>query len=78
MMAWSREKRLPKPKGNKWKGCQFVHMVLQDEIPKVGSGHRWVWAKTGLKWVYIHDPYRDVKLRLSKKIYSTIKKVNDT
>ena len=32
------------------------HLVLQDELqPQVGSGHRWVQAQVGRKWVYVRE-----------------------
>ena len=28
---------------------------LQDELPRIGCGHRTVWAKVSRKWTYICD-----------------------
>ena len=30
-------------------------LQLQDEIPRVGSGYRTVWAKVSRKWTYVCD-----------------------
>ncbi len=48
---------------------------LEDELPAIGSGHRWVYARKGTKWVFILCPFtvNTVKLRLS--VWQGLKKV---
>ena len=43
------------PKSNSYRGAERFYVMLADECPRVGSGHRTVWAKRGTKWVYICD-----------------------
>ena len=38
---------MKKPKGKFWKGAKVIHLWLKDEIPKLGSGHRWAYCKLG-------------------------------
>ena len=37
------------------KGATKVAVHLNDDAPRIGSGHRLVWAKPGRKWVHIAD-----------------------
>ena len=57
---------MKKPKGKFWKGAKVIHLWLKDEIPKLGSGHRWSYCKLGRKWAYICDPvlFKRIKVRL--------------
>ena len=36
-------------------GATKITLRLQDEIPRVGSGYRTVWAKVSRKWTYVCD-----------------------
>ncbi len=35
----------------------LYRVQLQDELPAIGSGHRWVFAREGTKWAFILDPF---------------------
>jgi len=37
------------------KGATKLWLHLQDELPRIGSGHRIVWAKVSRKWTYVCD-----------------------
>ena len=37
------------------KGATKLWLHLQDELPRIGSGHRIVWAKVSRKWTYLSD-----------------------
>ena len=37
---------------SKW---QYVHFHLKDELPQIGSGHRWAWVRVEYKWTYVWD-----------------------
>jgi len=52
-----RRKKIKPPKAKKWKGAERVNLMLADQCPRIGSGNRYVWAKRGVKWVYLADNY---------------------
>ena len=37
------------------KGATKLWLHLQDELPRIGYGHRIVWAKVSRKWTYVCD-----------------------
>jgi hypothetical protein len=47
----SHQKRPPKG----WKKATRGIIRLEDECPRIGCGHRLVWAKIGTKWVHLSD-----------------------
>lgn len=44
------------------KGFGFYEVHMLDEAPKIGSGVRRVFAKSGTKWAYIFSPAGHAKL----------------
>ncbi len=38
---------------------------LQDELPAIGSGHRWVFAREGHKWAFVLDPFTVTTMKSS-------------
>lgn len=46
----------------------LYQVQLEDEMPVIGSGWRFVFAREGTKWVFVLDPFsiNTVKLSLSK------------
>ena len=43
------------PKTKTFTGATKVVVHLWDQCPRIGSGHRMVWAKRGHKWVHLCD-----------------------
>jgi len=43
------------PKTKTFIGATKVVVHLWDQCPRIGSGHRMVWAKRGHKWVHLCD-----------------------
>ncbi len=35
----------------------LYRLHLEDELPTIGSGHRWVYAREGHKWVFVLCPF---------------------
>lgn len=56
------------PMKRKWKkkGFTLVKVYLYDELPRIGSGYRFVFAKEGRKWVHIKG-YNNVNGKLPLK-----------
>ena len=49
------------------------HLVLQDELqPQVGSGHRWVQAQVGRKWVYVRERMDTNRKRIKRSEWETL------
>ena len=44
----------PKPTG-RFKKAELMKLQLWDEAPRIGSGLRFVYVKTGWKWVYLRE-----------------------
>ncbi len=42
---------------NKRAKTELFRLQLQDELPAIGSGHRWVFVREGRKWVFILCPF---------------------
>lgn len=56
--------------------ASMVDLHLGDEVPKIGSGFRTVdVASEGPKWVFV--VYGGERYRLKRKVWDTLKKVND-
>ena len=45
------EKKPPK----NLKDATFIAVYLKDELPRIGCGHRNIWAKSGRKWTHVCD-----------------------
>jgi hypothetical protein len=43
------------PKTKTFSGATKVVVHLWDQCPRIGTGHRKVWAKQGHKWVHLCD-----------------------
>jgi hypothetical protein len=52
-----RVKTAKPPKAKKWKDAIRVRLVLADQAPSIGCGHRTVWAKVGRTWAHLADNY---------------------
>ncbi len=47
---------------------------LEDEIPAVGSGHRWVFAREGRKWAFVLCPFTANTVRVRIATWQGVKK----
>ncbi len=47
---------------------------LQDELPAIGSGHRWVYAREGTKWAFILDPFTVTTVKVRIAVWRGIKR----
>jgi hypothetical protein len=67
----------PKPRRkrhSKKSATEKVHLHLNNELPKVGSGHRYVTVeKIGRKWITIG--YGDSRHRVSKRLWESLKRI---
>ena len=55
----------------------FIEVQLKDELPRVGSGSRWVKVeKIGRKWVTLITQSHE-RVRVSKTLWSTIRKIEE-
>jgi hypothetical protein len=43
------------PKAKRFRGAEKVVIRLEDQVPKIGSGTRHVWAKRARIWVHLVD-----------------------
>ena len=49
------------------------HLVLMDELqPQIGSGHRWVAAKIGYKWVFVRERADGNRKRIKRQLWDTL------
>jgi hypothetical protein len=55
------------------KGAEKVAIHLNDHCPRIGSGNRLVWAKTGRKWVHLCDAGGN-RGKVSVEIFNSVKK----
>jgi hypothetical protein len=52
---------------------EVYHLVLADELqPQVGSGHRWVEAKVGYKWVFVRERTEANRKRIKRQLWDTL------
>lgn len=49
-------------------------IVLANELPRIGSGYRYVYVSEGRKWIHITNLNGDGKTRITKRKWNTIKK----
>ena len=49
-------------------------IVVGNELPRIGSGYRFVYASEGRKWIHVTDLKGEGKTRLSKRQWDKIKK----
>ncbi len=52
----------------------LYRVQLEDEIPVIGSGHRWVFAREGKKWAFILCPFSVNTVKLQLSVWQGIKK----
>ena len=55
---------------SKW---QYVHLHLKDELPQIGSGHRWAWVRVEYKWTYVWDETSKCQRKLRTKKFMELK-----
>mgnify|MGYP004453500615 FL=1 len=49
------------------------YLVLMDELqPQIGSGHRWVEAKIGYKWVFVRERTDGNRKRIKRQLWDTL------
>ena len=52
---------------------EVYHLVLADELqPQVGSGHRWVEAKIGYKWVFVRERADGNRKRIKRQLWDSL------
>jgi hypothetical protein len=57
----------------KGSGMTRHHLVLADELqPHIGSGHRWVEAKIGYKWVFVRERTESNRKRIKRDLWDTL------
>ena len=48
-------------------------LVLMDELqPQIGTGHRWVEAKIGYKWVFVRERADGNRKRIKRQLWDTL------
>jgi len=48
-------------------------LVLMDELqPQIGSGHRWVEAKVGYKWVFVRERTAGNRKRIKRQLWDSL------
>ena len=48
-------------------------LVLMDELqPQIGSGHRWVEAKIGYKWVFVRERTESNRKRIKRDLWDSL------
>ncbi len=52
---------------------QLYRVHLQDEIPAIGSGMRWIYVREGTKWAFILCPFTANTVRLPIATWRGIK-----
>ncbi len=53
---------------------EMFKVQLQDELPTIGSGHRWVFAREGRKWVFVLDPFTITTTKVRVERWRAVKK----
>ena len=56
------------PKGN-W---ELYHLHLADELPRIGSGHRLVYANVGRKWVRVRARNGEGRCRVLRSLWNVL------
>ncbi len=53
---------------------EMFKVHLQDELPAIGSGHRWVFAREGKKWVFVLCPFTVTTTKVRMGVWQGIKR----
>jgi hypothetical protein len=52
---------------------ELIQLHLMDEIPRIGSGRRWVVVLSlGHKWVRLHCPSRRKNIKITRRVWDRI------
>lgn len=52
----------------------FQEVIVTNELPRIGSGYRYIRASIGNKWVHVTDLDGENRSKLSMKVWDGIKK----
>ena len=63
------------PKRRALVGAGLCDIYLEDEMPRIGSGHRLLWFKRARKWTHFSDMYGTSGKMLTKK-FDRRKRIN--
>lgn len=62
----------------RYKPGDMIHLWLKDEVPKIGSGHRYVqMVQFGYKWVRVKLPYKEQAIRIPRRKWDRLAIVED-
>ena len=54
-------------------GMTRHQFVLMDELqPQIGTGHRWVEAKIGYKWVFVRERTDGNRKRIKRQLWDSL------
>ena len=52
----------------------ITEVIVTNELPRIGSGYRYIRARMGNKWVHVPDLDGENRSKLSMKVWNGIKK----
>lgn len=52
----------------------ITEVIITNELPRIGSGYRYIRARMGNKWVHVTDLDGENRSKLSMKVWNGIKK----
>ena len=56
--------------GRRWR---FYRLHLRDQIPRIGSGVRWVYASPGRKWVRVVSPDGYHRAKIARRAWDALR-----
>jgi hypothetical protein len=48
-------------------------IFFEDEVPRIATGKRRVEAEVGWKWVYLHVPFQQTRVRIKRTLFDALK-----
>ena len=56
---------------------RFYRLHLADQIPRIGSGMRWVYAAKGRKWVRVVSPDGYHRAKVARRAWDALRTVEE-
>ncbi len=53
---------------------ELYRVQLQDELPAIGSGLRWVYAREGHKWAFVLCPFTVTTVKMRIEAWRAVKR----